>query len=76
MEKFSTWDEVLAFVKAGGWLWYHAPLDVRPVSVRVVKVFKNGKLRIDPMNRDADYFTADAGHLDRMRRQGKAYGAK
>lgn len=69
LQRFATWDEVLVFVKAGGWLWYHAPMDLRPASVRVVKVYKNGKLRLDPGNADADSFTADAGHLDRMRRQ-------
>lgn len=69
MEKFATWAAVLEFVRAGGWLWYHAPMDLRPASVRVVKVYKNGKLRIDPGTPDADCFTADAKHLDRMRRQ-------
>jgi len=67
--RFETWNDVLAFVDRGGWLFYHAPLDLRPMSVRVAKRFKNGKLRLDPGTRDADPFTADAGHLDRMRRQ-------
>lgn len=68
MVKFATWAEVLAFVDGGGWLWYHAPFDARPTSVRVVKRYKNGKLLLDAGSRDADAFRADAGHLDRMRR--------
>lgn len=67
MEKFASWDDVLTFARNGGWLWYHAPLDARPCSVRIVRVFKNGKLRLDP-GMGADPFTADKGHLDRMRR--------
>lgn len=66
---FSTWAELLAFIARGGWLHYHAPLDLRPVSVRVVKVYKNGKIRVDPGTRDADAFTADEGHLPRFKRQ-------
>jgi len=65
---FSSWDEVLAFAKRGGWLFYHAPLDLRPCSVHVVKVYKNGKIRIDP-GAGADPFTADSGHLSRFKRQ-------
>lgn len=65
--KFETWADVLAFAKVG-WLHYHAPMDLRPTSVRVVRIYKNGKIRLDPGTRDADPFTADAGHLDRFRR--------
>jgi hypothetical protein len=64
---FATWADVLAFVDRGGWLHYHAPMDLRPTSVRVLKRFKNGKLRLDP-GMGADPFTADPGHLNRMRR--------
>ena len=67
-ERFSTWADVLAFVDRGGWLHYHAPMDLRPTSVRVVKRFKNGKLKLDPGTNDADPFTADEKHLDRFRR--------
>jgi hypothetical protein len=67
-EPFATWADVLDFVDRGGWLFYHAPLDARPTSVRVVRRFKNGKLRLDPGTSDADPFTADAKHLDRMKR--------
>lgn len=68
-EKFSRWADVLDAARRGDTLWYQAPLDYRPVSIRVVRVFKNGKIRIDPMSRDADSFTADAHHLDRFRRR-------
>lgn len=66
--KFGSWAEVLDHARRGGLLWYHAPLDLRATTVRVVKVFKNGKIKIDP-GAGADAFTADVGHLDRFRRQ-------
>lgn len=66
---FKTWPEVVDAATRGDPLWYHAPLDVRPVLIRVAKVYKNGKIRIDPMSRDADQFTADPGHLSRFRRK-------
>lgn len=65
---FATWQEVLDYIAAGGWLFYKAPLDMRAQSVRVVKVYKNGKLRLDPGTRDADPFTADQAHLPRLMR--------
>lgn len=68
---FSSWKELLDFIKSGGWLFYHAPLDLRPTSVSVVKVYKNGNIRIDPNTNDADPFTADPGHLSRFKRQAK-----
>jgi hypothetical protein len=69
-DTFDSWSDVLSFINAGGWLWYHAPLDARPCSVRVVRVFKNGKVRLDP-GVGADQFTADSAHLSRMRKQRK-----
>lgn len=66
-KEFSTWNEVLSAAAAGEQLWYQAPLDRYPHHVQVVKVFKNGSIRIDPLSRDADRFTADAGHLSRFR---------
>lgn len=65
--QFSSWDQVLAHARAGLPLWYHAPMDLHARRIRIVRVFKNGKIRIDPMSSDADNFTADAGHLDRFR---------
>lgn len=64
---FESWTDVLKAARDGVWLWYHAPLDLRACSVRVVRVYKNGKLRIDP-GCGADSFTADVGHLSRFRR--------
>ena len=66
---FDTWNDVLDAARRGDQLWYQAPLNIRPASVRVVKVFKNGSVRIDPMSRDADNFTADKGHLSRFRQR-------
>lgn len=64
---FSSWSDVVAAARLGAPLWYHAPLDIAPRRIAVVRVFKNGKIRIDPMSAVADKFTADAGHLDRFR---------
>lgn len=64
---FKTWDEVLAAARSGVRLWYHAPLDLTPRSILVLRIFKNGKIRIDPLSSGADNFTADAGHLSRFR---------
>jgi hypothetical protein len=66
---FSTWSDVLEAARRGDRLWYHAPLDARPQSILVVKVYKNDKIRIDPLSNQADPFTADAKHLSRFRRR-------
>lgn len=67
---YTSWIDVLEDAKkGGGYLFYQAPLDRSPRAVHVVKVFKNGGIRLDPMSRDADKFTADAGHLSRFRRR-------
>jgi hypothetical protein len=68
-EGFATWKDVLNYAEAGGELYYHAPLNYRPKLIRVVMVYKNGKIRIDPMSSDADNFTADKHHLDRFKRK-------
>ncbi len=72
-ETFPTWEAFLCHLSGGGrpdrevrWIWYKAPLDYRARFVHVRKVYKNGKVRIDPCTPDADPFTADAGHLDRI----------
>lgn len=66
-DSFASWEELLAFIERGEQLYYHAPLDYSPVAVRVEKVFKNGDVRICPPNKEADPFTADRAHLNRMR---------
>lgn len=68
-QTFSTWSDVLAAARRGERLWYQAPLDARPSSILIVKVYKNDKIRIDPLSNQADPFTADAGHLSRFRRR-------
>jgi hypothetical protein len=64
LETFGCWSGLLQAVKDGAILYYHAPLDVSPRRVSIVRAFKNGKLRI--LAGDA-VFTADPGHLDRFR---------
>ncbi len=64
---FDSWSAVLSFVAKGGRLSYKAPMSVHACSVRVVRVFKNGKTRLDPGHANGDPFTADPVHLERMR---------
>lgn len=67
LERFACWADVLTYVRNGGLLYYHAPLDIRPQTVAVPRIYKNGKLRIDA-GCGCDPFTADEGHLSRMMR--------
>lgn len=67
-QPFASWKEVLDAVKPGAWVHYHAPMDIVPRRVLVSKVYKNGKVRINPMSSDADSFNADARHLSRFLR--------
>lgn len=78
--RFETWSDVVAFAKATGYLYYHAPLDARPVRVSVTLPKRKPRnsmvpgdgwkevLRIDPGHRDADPFYAFGDHLSRMRK--------
>lgn len=61
---FEFWTEVLTVAQRGGRLWYHAPLDVGPSPIHVLRVFKNGKLRV---RGGGVTFTADSDHLSRFR---------
>jgi hypothetical protein len=65
---FESWADVRTHCARSGGLYYCAPLDPAPVRVYVVRVFKNGKIRLRAANRDAVTFTADASHLSRMRK--------
>lgn len=58
-----SWAEVLRLESAGVPLYYKAPLDIRPTLVRVVRQFKNGKMRIAAPELT---FTADVGHRNRF----------
>lgn len=69
LKPFDSWADVLAAATRGDQLWYHAPLDRYARSIRVVRVFKNQKIRIDAMTQDKINFTADAGHLSRFRQR-------
>jgi hypothetical protein len=63
---FSTWAEVLDDAHKGAPLFYHAPLDVYPVRAYTVRVYKNGKIRIQGGSLT---FTVDSGHLNRFRKR-------
>ena len=66
---FDTWAAVLEHVRSGAAVYYHPPLNFRPVVVKAF-VRPGGKdLRVTPYDRDADPFTADEKHLDRFRRR-------
>jgi len=70
---FDTWALVRAAAIRGDKLWYEAPMDAAsdcPARlVRVVKVYKNGGIRIDPMCNNMTNFTANSGHLYRFRHE-------
>lgn len=63
-----SWAETLRLAETPTPLYYHAPLDLMPRLVRIVRVFKNEKIRVDPQVIGTDYFTADKGHRDRFLR--------
>ena len=65
-EKFPTWDDVLAHVAMHECVYYHAPMDVRPVLVKAAA--RGDAVRVVPFDRHADPFTADRGHFDRFER--------
>lgn len=71
--RFDTWEQVLEAARNGVQLWYEAPMDAAQAypahQVQVVRVYKNGKLRVDPLSNQADTFTCDAGHLYRFRKR-------
>lgn len=73
---FGDWAELLLAARNGVQLYYRAPMDEAQAypakSVQVVRVYKNGKLRIRPLTNQADAFTADKGHLNRFRRKSLA----
>jgi hypothetical protein len=68
---FDTWRDVLVAAQAGEALWYQAPLDYRPVPVRVQLKARAHSIALrvfPPAGSDADPFTCGAAHLDRFRR--------
>lgn len=65
-----SWNDVLDYCRTHSVVTYKAPLDLRGTRCRVVKVFKNGKVRLSPIACDADPFTADEGHLPRFQLHG------
>lgn len=67
-KSFEAWNELIDAVRGGYSIYYHAPMDYRPVLVTAV-IRKDGKLRVTAPFADADPFTADAGHLSRFLRK-------
>jgi hypothetical protein len=71
LERFASWPDLLAHIESGAvrseGLWYHAPLDILPCSVRV-ELRARGKVRVFPWSR-GESFTADEDHLPRFRRR-------
>ncbi len=64
---FNSWAEVLDHVNKFQ-VYYKCPLDFYPSRVRVIKQFKNGKLRIKPVFNGVA-FTVDKEHLSRFFRK-------
>jgi hypothetical protein len=69
---FPNWRAVLEYAAAGGPLYYHAPLDFRPVKLwdykvraRTLRIWPHGSRGRGRM-RTHDPFTADKGHLNRF----------
>lgn len=69
---FSTWQEVLDYVRSGAPVYYKAPLNYQPSYVGTSVRGNGRKVRVVPANRNspegADPFWADEGHLDRFRK--------
>lgn len=65
-KQYDNWSSVLEAAHNNEFLHYKAPLDYRPCTVRVVCVYKNKKIRLDPMQTGTDTFTADRKHLERF----------
>lgn len=72
LKQFDSWEQVLSAARDGVQLYYGAPIDAAQAypyrRVSVVRVYKNGKLRLDPVSNQAGQFTCDSGHLYRFRR--------
>lgn len=63
MSPVPTWESLLARVRAGESLWYHAPLDRFARLVVKIRIFKSGKVRVTA---GECTFTADPDHLSRF----------
>jgi len=60
---FASWQDVRNAAATAAVLWYWGALDTAPRRVSVVKLFKNGNIRVDPVSNQADPFTLDPSHL-------------
>lgn len=70
LEKFPSWIAVLTWIESGYEIFYHAPMDRRPVRVtaRRGKGSHRYKVKVTPRTNDADPFWTDLEHFDRFRR--------
>jgi hypothetical protein len=66
---FDTWNDVLDAARRGDRLMYQGAMDRFPHTIHVIKIFKNGSLRIDPLSNQTDKFTADPKYLRLFRRR-------
>ncbi len=57
------WNDVIECAKMDIRMSYKAPMDYKAFTVHVLKMFKNGKIRIKIL---ALTFTVDKGHADRF----------
>jgi hypothetical protein len=64
---FVDWESVLEAAIPGEFLLYQAPLDRYCASLEVLRVYKNGGIRV---RHPELTFTADSGHLSRFRMRG------
>jgi hypothetical protein len=60
---FASWQDVRTVAATDAVLWYWGAMDTAPRRVRVVRLFRNGNIRVDPDSNQADPFTLDPGHL-------------
>lgn len=62
-EELTSWEAIRTIAATDAVLWYWGAMDYRPHQVIVVKLFKNGKIRVDQTSNQAYAFTIDPGHL-------------
>lgn len=66
---FLTWEALVEFCRANDTynvpLFYKAPLDTHETKVAITRIYKNGKLRVEPTS-TAPSFKADSDHLARF----------
>ena len=61
---FANWLQVRHYCETHAYIYYQAPLDTHHSTCAVVRVFKNGKVRI--VAPSGYRFTIDAEHMSRL----------